>query len=572
MIEPEFNLLDESWIRVRTRDCRVEEVSLKEVFTHAHEYEDLAGETAAQDVAMLRLLLAVLHCTFSRVDENGEENLLFDLEDDALEDEVFRRWKALYDLGRFPEELIQEYLEQWRERFWLFHEERPFWQVRDLKDVLQAKESKLYPACKLNGELSQSGNKVRLFPVRSGESCDYLRFAEASRWLVYLNAFDDSAVKPAVRGKKAEDQDNDTKKKKSGKGPGLAWLGKLGVVSAVGRNLFETLLFNFTLLKDGSESWEEENKAIWEKKDDELSKVERQFYSLPENQAELLTWQSRRLLLEREDSNRIKGYWILSGDYFDPENAFTEQMTVWKVDPQSGKKRWMIPKTHMQDRQMWREFGSIFCENEDGHIPGIVRWNQQLYRKLKSTTELTCRFKIVSVQYGDKNATVKDTFSDTIAFSSGILTETYEVTQRAWILRIKEEVSKCESLAEAFGRFFYKVALSGGYSTDKDQRKPLEAEGREACYAMLDVPFRRWLNSIVPNSLGEAMEEKVLEWQKHAKEIALDLGRKTIRDAGTIALTGKELEDKHYASPIAFEVMVKGINKLYPALRGESQK
>ena len=68
------------------------------------------------------------------------------------------------------------------------------------------------------------------------------------------------------------------------------------------------------------------------------------------------------------------------------------------------------------------------------------------------------------------------------------------------------------------------------------------------------------------------MEEKVLEWQKHAKEIALDLGRKTIRDAGTIALTGKELEDKHYASPIAFEVMVKGINKLYPALRGESQK
>ena len=85
MIKPEFNLLDEPWIRVRTRDCRVEEVSLKDVFVHAQEYEDLAGETAAQDVAMLRLLLAVLHCTFSRVDENGEENLLFDLEDDALE-------------------------------------------------------------------------------------------------------------------------------------------------------------------------------------------------------------------------------------------------------------------------------------------------------------------------------------------------------------------------------------------------------------------------------------------------------------------------------------------------------
>ena len=296
MIKPEFNLLDEPWIRVRTRDCHIEEVSLKDVFVHAHEYEDLAGETAAQDVAMLRLLLAVLHCTFSRVDENGEENLLFDLEDDELEDEVFRRWKALYDLRHFPIEPIQDYLEQWRERFWLFHEERPFWQVKDVKEVLQAKESKLYPACKLNGELSQSGNKVRLFPVRSGVSRDSLTFAEASRWLVYLNAFDDSAVKPAVRGKKTEEQDNDTKKKKGSKGPGLAWLGKMGAVSAVGRNLFETLLLNLTLLKDGDEFWKEANKAIWEKTDNELSKEERQLYPLPENQAELLTWQSRRLL------------------------------------------------------------------------------------------------------------------------------------------------------------------------------------------------------------------------------------------------------------------------------------
>ena len=570
MIKPEFNLLDEPWIRVRTRDCRIEEVSLKEVFVHAHEYEDLAGETAAQDVAMLRLLLAVLHCTFSRVDENGEENLLFDLEDDELEDEVFRRWKALYDLGHFPIEPIQDYLEQWRERFWLFHEERPFWQVKDVKEVLQAKESKLYPACKLNGELSQSGNKVRLFPVRSGVSRDSLTFAEASRWLVYLNAFDDSAVKPAVRGKKTEEQDNDTKKKKGSKGPGLAWLGKMGAVSAVGRNLFETLLLNLTLLKDGDEFWKEANKAIWEKTDNELSKEERQLYPLPENQAELLTWQSRRLLLERSDSSHIKGYWVLSGDYFNPENAFTEQMTVWRIDPQSGKKKWMIPRTHEPDRQMWREFGSIFCENEDGHMPGLVRWNQLLYRKLKSTTDLTCRFKIVSVQYGDKNATVKDTFSDALAFSSGILTQTEERSQRAWVLRIKEEIKKCELLTGTFGKFFYNVALAGGYSTDKDQREAVVDAGRETCYASLDVPFRRWLNSIDSNCLGEAMEEKVLEWQKLAKQIALDLGRETIRDAGMKALTGKELDKKHYASPIAFEVMVKEINKLYPALRGRN--
>ena len=64
MIEPEFNLLEEPWIRIRRPDCSVDEVSLETLFAHAHEYEDLAGETPAQDLAMLRLLLAVLHCVF----------------------------------------------------------------------------------------------------------------------------------------------------------------------------------------------------------------------------------------------------------------------------------------------------------------------------------------------------------------------------------------------------------------------------------------------------------------------------------------------------------------------------
>ena len=51
----------------------IEEVSLITVFEQAHLYTDLAGELATQNVAMLRLLLAVLHTVFSRVDEHGEE-------------------------------------------------------------------------------------------------------------------------------------------------------------------------------------------------------------------------------------------------------------------------------------------------------------------------------------------------------------------------------------------------------------------------------------------------------------------------------------------------------------------
>lgn len=71
MKEIEFNLLEEPWIRVLRPDCRVEEVSLRQVLLQAQAYSDLAGELPTQDVAVLRLLLAVLHGVFGRVNAQG---------------------------------------------------------------------------------------------------------------------------------------------------------------------------------------------------------------------------------------------------------------------------------------------------------------------------------------------------------------------------------------------------------------------------------------------------------------------------------------------------------------------
>ena len=83
MEQIEYNLLDERWVRVRGQDYTVQEVSLLDALLHAHEYRDLAGELPTQDAAMLRLLLAVLHTVFSRVDCNGEP-APFEETDDAL--------------------------------------------------------------------------------------------------------------------------------------------------------------------------------------------------------------------------------------------------------------------------------------------------------------------------------------------------------------------------------------------------------------------------------------------------------------------------------------------------------
>lgn len=156
MKEVEFNLLEEPWIRVLCPDCSVREVSLTQALLQAQEYTDLAGELPTQDVAVLRLLLAVLHAVFGRVDADGQPVEITNTTT------AVRQWRSLWKLGKLPEKPIRDYLAKWHDRFWLFHPQRPFWQVPEAKIGTE------YTSAKLNGELSESGNKLRLFPSYSG--------------------------------------------------------------------------------------------------------------------------------------------------------------------------------------------------------------------------------------------------------------------------------------------------------------------------------------------------------------------------------------------------------------------
>ena len=44
MADKEFNLLDESWIRVMTKEHKIVELSLMDLLIHSQEYADFAGE------------------------------------------------------------------------------------------------------------------------------------------------------------------------------------------------------------------------------------------------------------------------------------------------------------------------------------------------------------------------------------------------------------------------------------------------------------------------------------------------------------------------------------------------
>lgn len=179
------------------------------------------------------------------------------------------------------------------------------------------------------------------------------------RWLLYVNAYDDTSAKSSVRGGDKLPS------------PGAGWLGRLGLIYAVGDNLFETLMLNLILLKDGVKLWGE-NRPVWEKsvpKADERTEID-----LPDNQAELLTLQSRRLIIDRKGDS-VTGFHLLGGDFFDKVGAFVEQMTVW-IGVKEKKTSPVVfqPKRHNPAIQLWREFSVIAAKNEGRHRPGIVSW------------------------------------------------------------------------------------------------------------------------------------------------------------------------------------------------------
>ena len=509
MEQMEFNLLDEPWIRVMTEDCTVVERSLMQVLLNSHRYQRLAGELPTQDVALLRLLLAILQTVFYRVDPEGE--------DDPIEDRAaaIRRWQALWNAGRFPVQPIRTYLEIWKDRFWLFHPEHPFYQVP------AAAVGTKFKASKLNGELSESAHKMRLFPLRDGEEKETLSYAEAARWLVTLIGFDDSA----------------STKKETGTGTG--WLGDRVNVYAIGENLFETLILNLVFLKDGRYVWAE-NMPAWEQPT--MTTAKKREIPLPDNQAELLTLQSRRLILSREE-NRVTGFSSTGGDFFGKEgrvNAFSEQMTLWRAGktPKNAVPQF-VPAPVDPWRQMWRDFEVILGRREDTHIPGVVAWLTELRRKNVIPRKYV-HITSVGVTYDSKKGSIADIVSDHLDFQMSLLDAAGEL----WIVLVGGEIHLIDKVARALGALAEGLYLAQGGQLNgagKKARQSQRDEGMRLLYAAVDLPFREWLAHIGAQH-GDDENTRAQEqqcWRSIVFRIADNLGREMVRDAGTAAFTGR---------------------------------
>lgn len=535
-MEREFNLIDEPWICVRTADLEVKEVSLKDVFLNADKYMGLAGETKPQDFAVLRLLLAIIHTVFSRYDSDGNNIDISEIIDDA--DILLDNWENIWNNGCFPHKPIERYFKEWHDRFWLFDKDYPFYQSNAVNG-----KGKIYSTAKMIGSLFESDNKPRLFSDRHGDG-RLLSYSEAVRWLLHIHCFDDRASKDENK-----------------KVPQKTWVSQLSLIAVRGNNLFETLMLNYNAVYD-AEKEIYESRPSWEA-DNNSSEFNR-LIAVPNNQAELLSLQSRRVYLCKENGS-VSGYYTYGSNYFEETDVENEQMTLWKAysDKKDSTLKY-IPKLYDTSKKLWQEFGSIAVADSD-RMSGIVKWINYLLRHGILDREYMIKADVSAVIYDYGQPTslpVIDIVSDSLTFHSRLITE----AGSAWRKRIDEEIENCSKSAKAV-YFLYKNLRKAVGRADKDSKTEQSGElsAKIQFYNMIDRPFRLWLSEL---KTDYDKDEYCGKLETELKKTALKFGNELVSQTGGVSVFGRYKKDNAKEKEItssaeAYNIFASQIRKIF---------
>lgn len=495
-----FDLTAEPWIRVRMLGGEVTELSLIEVFDRAHEIRALAGELPTQDVAILRLLLAILRRTHS--DVVGVDG-----------------WRDLWRREMFDPGPITDYLAQHRHRFDLLHPATPFYQVAGLRTA----KGELAELVRLVADLP-SGHQY--FTTRARQALTEMSFGEVTRWIVHCQAYDVSGIKSGAVG-------DDRVKGGKGYPIGIAWCGWLGAVVASGSSLFHTLLLNLPM-----DPPVQGDLPVWERAPHTAAPENREW---PTGPLDLMTWQSRRIRIGH-DGERATAVLIANGDPMHPRNRFEEEfMTSWRYsEPQTkllgaGAPAFM-PRAHPRDRSIWRGLGGLLAEGQSGDDERLLKpgrwqtWLSELRRAgaLPRTTIL--RLGVVGMHYGSQSSVIDDITDDAVHLPIDVLAVPQLKTLAV------NAVRDADAVAQALGVLNIELAEAAGLSGDRT--RDVGATAREQAYAALEQPFRAWLASLTADTDSE---DARADWHRIARSVAVPTSRDLVSRAGQAAWIGREV-------------------------------
>lgn len=557
----EFNLIDEPWISVVT-DYKgtTKLVGLKEFFENAQNYIALAGDMPTQDFAVIRFLLAILHTVFSRYDASGKVYDEIEVNDrmqqvanvdDEYEEEyndaLMKTWKDLWNAEKFPE-IVVKYLEAWRDRFYLFDDKYPFYQVTE-NEITPSRINKSSPSeilgKNINRLISESGNKKALFSPKYGSdnNKETLTFDEVARWLITYQSYTGLSDK-VIFGKE---------KYKASKG----WLFDIGGVYISSDDLYKILILNLVLLNSSNSDYNRNiQRPCWENLPSNVI-AKYMTSNIIDNVSELYTCWSRAIFINGFKPNQIFKMGIVKLPEILHENNFLEPMTVWRYNSSGDNKNTFTPRKHQLNKSLWRSFGLITKTEDDSEgnnmpirKPGIIEWLNVVDKYIK---DQPVKINAISME-DDGNATSwvpVNEVSDGLNIKESILND---LGEQGWIVRINNIIDHSKEIIEKTFRSF----LNDIRKIRNVESSDFTVNNIEYMYYEVDKPFRDWLSAIEYNDDKDKLEQA---WNDQLKKMVINQAIKIVEDSGPRDFSGITENDSIKNIATAFNSFMSRINK-----------
>jgi CRISPR system Cascade subunit CasA len=508
-----FNLIEKPFIPCVRLDGQMVEYGLQDALVKAHEIAELRDGSPLVTVALHRLLLAILHRCYQGP-KNSAERI------------------AIRKAGQFDSNRISAYLQEWADRFDLFHKDYPFFQRAGFTTKEPSSCNRLFQ------ELSR-GNNAALFDHTTDEPPPVLTPDQAARAVITEQAF-------AVGGGKS-DTGNTTH----------APLVAGAVVLVRGDTLFETLWLNLSLY-DGEHkpvSCDEDDAPVWEQPPGEPHKQP----SCPHGYLDYLTWQSRTLRLHPEEVDGqvvVRRVSYAQGRKLETGPGFYDPMVAYSRSKQEGDR----PIRLSEDRDLWRDSSTLFQFAETDQFKGPTTLHTLASFELKEVLPRTARFRLSLFGLCTDKAKVNFWRHETLPLPLAYLDKVQLVESLKRCLVLAEAVASESLRPAAWAAAANWLTANPEMKPDKDRvRDVLDSFALERLYwSRLERPFRELLVALAGDDTD--LEAGINGWYwdtlhpnaKHAFEQSIgriDAGRdlKAVNvGRGLLFSRLKKLRDNHH--------------------------
>lgn len=472
-----FNLIDEPWIPCVMANGETHELSLRVALAEAENVRELFDASPLVTAALHRLLLAVLWRVFPL--------------------HSLAEWKTLWQAERFDVTKLEAYFEQWHERFYLLHPEKPFYQFNRLE------LKKPTPLKRLGWEFA-AGNNGTLFDHSSDDDRPAIEPKVATRWIVATHCFAASA------GKSETIHTKDS-----------PW-SRGAAILIQGDTLFETLALNMLNLIRTDFPQSGDDLADWEKDAD----WQPQHDQIPDGILEYLTWQSRTIKLLPDEKGELHDCYFAQGRAI-REDFKQEPTYAYKRDPKLGLLVWQFN----EDRVLWRDSHSLLNLSVEApfQIPQALHHLAKLVREKTVERHRLYRLQILGQSLESGQPTIHFWRNERLPLSADYLNEKPLLDKLREAITLSEEVAKVlqsgvYSLAKALLEF-----IADRQPDKKDVQQMTKHLQTESFYwSQLEAIFKQLFTDLpadqTQNDEGEIVygELRLAEWARVLKRTAED--------------------------------------------------